>query len=129
VVSVVSDQPEKKLGGCTGKGFMPGQSGNPGGVLKNKWLTDVTEEMLKEKLQDPEFRALYKEQLWKKLLSQGVVSAMTLDKVWERTEGKVTQPVDVNGNLNVSLSEIIQKAREIEAETTTNSGKVPEIPS
>jgi hypothetical protein len=103
---------EKKLGGCTGKGFMPGQSGNPGGVPKNKWLSDVTEEMLEEKLKDPKFREQYKDSLWKKLLAQGVVSAMTLDKIWERTEGKVTQTVDVNGTLNITISERMRKAKE-----------------
>ena len=34
----------KLLGGCTGKGFMPGQSGNPGG-RKKKPLTDALEEI------------------------------------------------------------------------------------
>jgi len=92
---------------------MPGQSGNPGGVPKNKWLSDVTEEMLEEKLKDPTFRQQYKESLWQKLLAKGVVSAMTLDKVWERTEGKVTQPVDLNGNLNVTtVSERLRRAKE-----------------
>jgi hypothetical protein len=35
-VVINGDQPtkNKKLGGCTGKGFMPGQSGNPGGRPK-----------------------------------------------------------------------------------------------
>jgi hypothetical protein len=103
---------KKKLGGCTGKGFMPGQSGNPGGVPKKKWLSDVTEEMLEEKLKDPAFREQYKDSLWKKLLAHGVVSAMTLDKIWERTEGKVTQTVDVNGSLNITISERMRKAKE-----------------
>jgi hypothetical protein len=82
------------------------------GIPKNKWLSDVTEEMLEEKLKDPKFREQYKDSLWKKLLAQGVVSAMTLDKIWERTEGKVTQTVDVNGTLNISISERMRKAKE-----------------
>jgi hypothetical protein len=43
---------EKKLGGCTGKGFMPGQSGNPGGRKKkpfseaiDKWIVEHPEEV------------------------------------------------------------------------------------
>ena len=110
---MTEEHKEKKLGGCTGKGFLPGKSGNPGGRPRRKWLTEVTEELLDEKLQDPDFRAQYKEHLWNKLLAKGVVSAMTLDKVWERTEGKVSQPVEMNGNINIStISEKIAKARE-----------------
>jgi hypothetical protein len=26
---------------------------------------------------------------------------MTLDRVWERTEGKLTQPVDVGGSIDI----------------------------
>ena len=102
-----------KLGGITGKGWLPGQSGNPSGRPKRKWLTEVTEELLQEKLQDPVFRESYKESLWQKLLSNKMVSSMTLEKVWERTEGKVTQPVDVTGELTVrTLSEKMAKAKE-----------------
>lgn len=103
---------EKKLGGCTGKGFMPGQSGNPGGRPKRSWLTEVTEELLEEMMSDPAQRAEYKQSLKQKLLAKGVVSAMTLDKVWERTEGKVAQPVRVSGELTVSLAEELREGEE-----------------
>jgi hypothetical protein len=89
--------------------FKPGQSGNPSGRPKKKWLTEVVEELLEEKLQNEEFRAAYKEAMWQRLMSQRVVGAMTLDKVWERTEGKVTQPVEMN--INLSLAERMEKAR------------------
>lgn len=91
--------------------FKPGQSGNPGGRPKRKWLTDVTEELLEEKLSDPQYRADYKEQLWQKLLSGRVVGAMTLDRVWERTEGKIPQSLELNGEITITLSERIEKAR------------------
>lgn len=92
--------------------FKPGQSGNPNGRPKKKWLTEVTEELLEEKLSDPAFRATYKEALWKKLLSERVVGSMTLEKVWERTEGKVAQDLNLNGELALSISERMAKARE-----------------
>jgi len=57
--------------------------------------------MLEEKLSDPEYRAQYKESLWRKLLSEKVVGSMTLERVWERTEGKLTQPVDVSGEIDI----------------------------
>lgn len=102
---------EKKLGGCTGKGFMPGQSGNPGGRPKRPWLTEVVEEMLEEKLSDPEQRERWKNAQWEKMLKHGVVGAMFMDTAWERTEGKVAQPVRVSGELTVSLADEIRKAR------------------
>jgi hypothetical protein len=91
-------------------GWKPGQSGNPGGRPKKKWLTEVVEELLEEKLQNEEFRVAYKEAMWQRLMSQRVVGAMTLDKVWERTEGKVTQPVEMT--VNLSLAERLEKARQ-----------------
>jgi len=66
----------KKLGGCTGKGFMPGQSGNPSGRPKKKHLTEAFEEMLEEKLQDPDNRRIFKEAMWLKTIGKGVVSVM-----------------------------------------------------
>ena len=105
-------QPEKKLGGVTGKGWMPGQSGNPGGRPKRTLLTDVFEEMLEEKLADPDAREAFKKAHWEKLLSRTVVSSMTLEKILDRTEGKVSQPVAISGELSVSLSEEIRKARQ-----------------
>lgn len=97
----VQNNGKKLIGGVTGKGFLPGKSGNPGGRPQLKWLTDVVEEMLKEKLSDPIFREQYKEHLWEKLMGKGVVSAMTLDSIWERTEGRLTIPVDVSGSIDI----------------------------
>lgn len=113
VVQSNTDSTVKKIpGGVTGKGFKPGQSGNPGGRPKRKLLTDVTDELLEEKLSNPVTREQYKEALWRDLMSGKVVASMTRSEVWERTEGKVTQPVEIDGNLKVTLSQAIQKARQ-----------------
>ena len=101
--------------------FQPGQSGNPGGRPKRNLLTEVTEELLEEMMSDPKQRMEYKQSLKAKLLAKGVVSAMTLDKVWERTEGKVAQPVRVSGELTVSLAAEMRQAAKERAKEITES--------
>lgn len=44
----VSATPQKMLGGITGKGFMPGQSGNPGGRPKHKPFLEEIERWIIE---------------------------------------------------------------------------------
>ena len=44
----------KQLGGCTGKGFKPGQSGNPGGRKKNPEFQKAIKEALEDT--DPKTR-------------------------------------------------------------------------
>lgn len=92
--------------------IQPGEVRNPLGINdKRPWLTEVNEEMLAERLADPAYRQQYKQAMWEKLLAKGVVGAMTLDSLWDRTEGKVAQPVRVSGELTVSLAEEMRKAR------------------
>jgi hypothetical protein len=102
-------EPTKMLGGITGKGFMPGQSGNPSGRPKKKHLTEAFEEMLEERLQDEQNRELFKEAMWAKLTGKGVVSVMLLEKMLDRTEGKLTQPVEVSGDIDITA--IIEEGR------------------
>lgn len=91
----------------------PGEVKNPQGINgKRPWLTEATEEMLQEKLGDPVERKRWKDAQWDKMLKSGVVGAMFLDTAWERTEGKVAQPVKVSGEFMVSLADEMRKARE-----------------
>jgi len=49
----VQEQPRSNLGGITGKGFMPGQSGNPGGRPRgSKSLRNLLIEALRKKAKD-----------------------------------------------------------------------------
>ncbi len=100
----------KQIGGITGKGFLPGQSGNPGGRPKRPYLTDATEEMLEEKLSDPVERKRWKDSQWEKMMKASVVGQMFMDSAWDRTEGKVTQPLNVE--VSVTVSERIVKAKQ-----------------
>ena len=84
--------------------FPPGVSGNPGGRPKSRWLSEVTAEMLAEKLGDPAFRAQFKEALWKRLLSDKVSGSMTLDRLWERTEGKLPEEIGLSENVNSCIT-------------------------
>lgn len=94
------------------KPFKSGEewTGNAGGRPKKGPLTEATEEMLAEKLSNPVERERWKNAQWEKMLKSGVVGAMFMDTAWERTEGKVTQPVDVN--VNLTLRERMRKAEE-----------------
>lgn len=68
--------------------------------------------MLQEKcIDDPTSRQQLKDALWKNLCSGKVVGSMTLEKLWERTEGKVRQDLNVSGEVDLRISERIRKAR------------------
>ena len=111
----------KNIGGA-GKAtrFKPGVSGNPGGRPKSKYLTDVVDELLVEKLDSPAGRKQFKEALWKRLLSVTVSGSMTLDKIWSRIEGPIRDELEVT--VKDDLAEVIRKARERAA------AKVTELP-
>lgn len=96
-----------------GRPFKPGAewTGNAGGRPKKKWLTELAEELLEEICSDDSQRQEFKAALKGKLLSKGVVSAMTLDKMWERTEGKVPQDLNLGGEVTLNLADAISQAR------------------
>lgn len=98
----------KRTGGVTGKGFMPGKSGNPGGRPKKLPLTAIYEEILA----DVTDRADIKDTV-RKIVKQGRMSAvLQLREMAERVEGKVTQSVQVDGEISVSISERLSKGIE-----------------
>ena len=82
---------------------------NAGGRPHRKLLTEVFEEMLEERLKEPETRAAFKDAMWLKMTGKGVVSVMALEKILDRTEGKLSQPVEVSGEIDIMT--IIEEGR------------------
>lgn len=96
---------EKMIGGITGKGFMPGQTGNPGGRPKKKPITDLYEDIL----DDPIAMALLRKAVVKSLKGGNMAMVLQLKEMADRTEGKVTQPIEAD--ITVSLPDAIAEAR------------------
>ena len=98
---------EKQLGGITGKGFMPGQSGNPSGRPKKKPITDLFEELMS----DPELVAQFKTAIANSIKKGGMAGVMYMKEAADRLEGKVTQPIDAEITMS-SLAERMQRAED-----------------
>lgn len=89
--------------------FKPGQSGNPSGRPKKKPLTELYEQLLS----DPKIMDQVRKSVVDMVKSGRMVGQLQLKEMAERVEGKVTQAVDVTGELTVkTLSERMQRARE-----------------
>ena len=90
----VGEQQKYNLGGATGKGFVPGKSGNPSG--RPKGAVSLKEE-LSRALNECEGRE-------RKRFIQSVIehanngNAAYAALLWDRVEGKVTQPLDIRVN-------------------------------
>lgn len=89
--------------------WQPGQSGNPSGRPKKKPITEMFEQMLEKQEDAAEIREAIRKVFFQK---SGIAKIMLLEKMAERLEGKVTQPVELNGELALSISERMRKARE-----------------
>lgn len=80
------------LGGITGKGFMPGQSGNPNGRPRKRPLTDLLAEKLE---QDSGDGSSWDERLTMALLKTAAAGDVAaLREVFNRLEGKVPDRVE-----------------------------------
>jgi hypothetical protein len=96
-----STAPPKLLGGITGKGFMPGQSGNPLGKPKRKPLSDAYSALLGQTVPPEIARQLriseastYAEVVAMALLKEAVKGKVNAAaELADRVEGKITQPI------------------------------------
>lgn len=103
-----SDLKAKRLANIAPHKFQPGQSGNPSGRPKKKPLTELYEQILNDPAMQPIIRKAVKS-----AISRGQMAmVLQLREMAERVEGKVTQQVEVNGDLHLTLSERMAKAEE-----------------
>lgn len=86
-----SEKTTKRPGGVTGKGFMPGQSGNPGG-RKKKLVTEMYDEILA----DPKVRERIKQQIIKTMTTKGMAGVLERREAADRTEGKTPDEVRIS---------------------------------
>ncbi len=108
-----------KLGGITGRGFMPGQSGNPNGRAKKKPITELFEKLL----DDTQNMEVVAASIMETLRSKGMAKVLMLREMAERVEGKVTQPVEISGDLAL-LTEAELQARLAKLEGTDGQGEL-----
>lgn len=86
---------EIATGGCTGKGFRPGQSGNPGGRPKNQLITKQLVRLLKQR--NPKTGKPYAEAVALGLMNQ-LAKGKNVKEILDRLEGPVPQEVEYTGS-------------------------------
>lgn len=90
-----------------GRPFQKGQSGNPGGRPKKLHITKIYEQLLRNKATRKDISA----SVAQVLTSGRMATVLMLREMAERTEGKISQEVEVSGNVTFSLAETVQKRR------------------
>ena len=94
----------KSTGLANLKPWAKGQSGNPSGRPKKNHVTKMYERILAK----PQNRKLIEDTVMKMLLGGRMSSVLQLREMAERTEGKVVQPVEMGGNLTISLETVLE---------------------
>jgi hypothetical protein len=93
--STNSERPDYMPGGVTGKGWKPGQSGNPGGRPKGRSVTALLRELLDQEHNQKKLAELLAERLLKEALTGKLGH---IKEVLDRTEGKVADRVQIEGD-------------------------------
>lgn len=135
--------PDYKPGGVTGKGFQPGESGNPGGRSRKftSLLSDAVREALAEiDATDPENKSTCAAAIADGLVRGAVKAAKKcarygrvskeliqfLGEARDTTEGRPAQKVEVSGSLDTNpaerVKELLARALERAAGALSSSG-------
>lgn len=88
-----------------GTPFKPGQSGNPGGRVKKKPMTELYEKLLN----DPDVMQKLESSLIQMLSKGNMATVLHLREMTDRVEGKVSQPIEAD--ITVNLADAIAAAR------------------
>ena len=115
---------EKMIGGITGKGFMPGVSGNPAGRPKKVSITESMKSKLERKAKDGKSNLA---NLVTKIFTQAVEGDTASQRIiWNYTDGlpEVKGKLDVDTTLNIVLTnyktDVLSEATKVvELETPT----------
>lgn len=103
----ITETPEKVLAPeFTERFWKPGESGNPSGRPKKKPITEMYERILN----DPENIKAIEAATVQALRKGNMAMVLQLREMADRTEGKVTQPIDANVTMN--LAEAIAAGRQ-----------------
>ena len=87
----------KILGGVTGKGFMPGQSGNPKGRPQRKPLTDAYLQLLSQPIPGDKDGRTYAQAIAQAMIREAVKGKVNAaSELADRIEGKSLQRVAVS---------------------------------
>ena len=91
-----------------GRPFQKGKSGNPGGRPKKLHFSKLCENILKSR----DGKELLREVMTDILKKKGMAAVLLMREMAERTEGKVTQPVEMSGELALTLADAVSQARQ-----------------
>lgn len=101
----VVQQPSKKLGGATGKGFLPGKSGNPAGRQKGvrvfgafvrHWLEQHAPKSEMENVWNDRTVSIHKRKRRLQLLIEGLIKDGKKDVLLHYAYGKPVQAVELS---------------------------------
>ena len=99
------DETTKKLGGVTGRGFLPGQSGNPGGRPKKKPLTEALEVYLSANPEEAN-------RIAKAMIDAAKDGSVAhFRELADRLEGRAIARVEVKEDVLSTLAERIERGR------------------
>lgn len=86
-------------------GWKPGSSGNPAGRPKRiKYISEALREQLGDEA--------VVDELAKELIKRAKKSDNALNLIWERTEGKITQPIGGDPNMPIVVEKIVAHVTE-----------------